>query len=114
MRRLVRSQIFVGFPACLSLIVLICSFSVFVNIVSPVDAHSLGRGGERAGENYPCTEGISRSVHGAMGQSKTQPNTCLSWVFLLAGGHWFLSLHDCMDNSASPAEFEGTKRGLKR
>lgn len=95
-----RSQIFVGFPASLS-----CSL-LFADAVSAflltwcTDAHNLGEEKESMGGNYPCNEGISRLLHGAVSQSKTQRNVCPGWFFLLLGVRWFLSLHDCINNSS--------------
>lgn len=48
MRRSVRSQIFVGFPASLSLLVLICSFGGFVHI-DLLLMHTIW-GGEKKGQ----------------------------------------------------------------
>lgn len=52
------------------------------------------------GGNYPCTEGIGRLLHVAVSQNKTQRTVCPGWLFLLLGVRWFLSLHDCNNNSS--------------
>jgi len=105
MRRSVRSQIFVGFPASLSLCVLICSFSGFVNMVFLIDTRNLGRGEERAGENYLCTKGISHLLHGT---------TCVLVGFSFSQQDaGFFPCVTAWTTSASPAEFDGMNRVLK-
>lgn len=98
-RNSVRSQIFVGF-------LLVCSCHVFINAGSPINAHSVGRRNGR--RELSVNEGISHLLHGAIIQSEPS-SMCLSFP---SPTRTLICL-PARTTSASPAEFDGTNRGLK-